>query len=229
MPRPLSASAEVAAYRGSWLAQMPARIQTSIQAETFSFVILTFWQVTGLMLAGMAFLKLGVLHAKLPRRVYWSMIAVAVCIGIPVTLYGTLYTFTSDWNSLYAFAVGTQFNYWASLLVSLGWIGAIMLASRNPALLPFTRVLAAVGRMALTNYLMQSLICSTIFYGHGLGLFGRVERVGQLAIVFVVWAFQIAFSSIWLKRFLFGPAEWLWRSLTYLQWEPLRRNSESAA
>jgi len=208
---------------------MSARIQTSIQAETFSFVVLTFWQVTGLILAGMAFLKLGVLHAKLPHRVYWSMMAVAMCIGIPVTLYGTLYTFASDWNSLYSFAIGTQFNYWASLLVSLGWIGAVMLASGNPALHPFTRPLAAVGRMALTNYLMQSLICTTIFYGHGFGLFAKVARVSQLAIVIAVWAFQLAFSSIWLKRFLFGPAEWLWRSLTYLQWEPLRRNSESAA
>jgi len=229
MPRPLSPAAEIAAYRGSWFAQMSARIQTSIQAETFSFVVLTFWQVTGLMLAGMAFLKLGVLHAKLPHRVYWSMIAVAMCIGIPVTLYGTLYTFASDWNSLYSFAIGTQFNYWASLLVSLGWIGAVMLASGNPALHPFTRPLAAVGRMALTNYLMQSLICTTIFYGHGFGLFGKIARVSQLAIVIAVWAFQLAFSSIWLKRFLFGPAEWLWRSLTYVQWEPLRRNSESAA
>jgi len=65
-----------------------------------------------------------------------------------------------------------------------------------------------------------------MFYGHGLGLFGKVPRVEQFAIVLVIWAVQLAVSPIWLRYFLFGPLEWLWRSLTYWQWEPLRRGSE---
>jgi uncharacterized protein len=68
------------------------------------------------------------------------------------------------------------------------------------------------------------MICTTIFYGHGFGLFGKVERIGQFAIVLAVWTLQLVISPIWLQHFLFGPLEWLWRSLTYLQWEPLRRS-----
>lgn len=83
--------------------------------------------------------------------------------------------------------------------------------------------LAATGQMALTNYLMQTIICTTIFYGHGLGLFGSVERTGQILIVFAIWAAQLLWSPWWLARFRFGPFEWLWRSMTYLRAQPLRR------
>ena len=72
-------------------------------------------------------------------------------------------------------------------------------------------VVAAVGRMALTNYLLQTLICTTIFYGHGLGLFGSVDRAGQFAIVLAVWAFELLASSAWLRYFAVGPVEWLLR------------------
>ena len=98
-----------------------------------------------------------------------------------------------------------------------------MLACRVAALLPFTRRLAAVGRMAFTNYIMHTIICTTIFYGDGFGLFGKVERVWQFAIVVAIWTLQLIVSPVWLKHFVFGPLEWLWRCLTYLQWEPLRR------
>jgi uncharacterized protein len=79
--------------------------------------------------------------------------------------------------------------------------------------------------MAFTNYMLQTIICTTIFYGHGFGLFGHVERVGQIGIVFAVWALQLAISPIWLRHFRFGPLEWLWRSLTYLTFQPMRRGT----
>ena len=69
--------------------------------------------------------------------------------------------------------------------------------------------------MALTNYLMQSVICTAIFYGHGLGLFGRVDRAGQLAFVVGIWAFQLIASSVWLRYFTVGPVEWLTRWLVF--------------
>jgi uncharacterized protein len=86
-----------------------------------------------------------------------------------------------------------------------------------------TRPLAAVGRLALSNYLLQTLLCTFIFYGHGLGLFGRVQRVGQLLIVLAVWALQLALSPLWLRHFRMGPVEWLWRWLTNLEAPPMRR------
>jgi uncharacterized protein len=70
---------------------------------------------------------------------------------------------------------------------------------------------------------MHTIICTTIFYGHGLGLFGSVERVGQFAIVVGVWVVQLIVSPIWLRYFQFGPAEWLWRTLTYFSAQPMLR------
>jgi len=84
--------------------------------------------------------------------------------------------------------------------------------------------LAATGRMALTNYLVQTILCTSIFYGHGLGVFGEVERIGQLGIVVGIWALQLFWSPLWLKHFRFGPFEWIWRSLTYRRPQPLRRS-----
>jgi uncharacterized protein len=104
----------------------------------------------------------------------------------------------------------------------MGWVGLAMLMCRSEMMRPFTDRLAAVGRTALSNYLLQTLICTTIFYGHGLGLVGRVERVGQISLVAAIWIVQLWISPLWLRRFRFGPFEWLWRSLTYLKRQPLR-------
>jgi uncharacterized protein len=82
--------------------------------------------------------------------------------------------------------------------------------------------------MAFTNYILQSVICTTIFYGHGFGLFGNVERVGQIGVVAAVWIAELALSYLWLQRFRFGPLEWLWRSLTYWRVQPMGRTDESA-
>lgn len=81
--------------------------------------------------------------------------------------------------------------------------------------------LAAVGRMALTNYLLQSLICTTIFYSYGLGLYGGVGPAAGLGLTIVVFLLQVLLSNWWLARFRFGPMEWLWRSLTYRKIQPM--------
>ena len=80
-------------------------------------------------------------------------------------------------------------------------------------------------RLALTNYLMHSLICTTIFYGYGLGLFGTVNRTGLVGVVLAIWVLQLIVSPIWLAHFRFGPAEWVWRSLTYWRLQPTRRTA----
>jgi uncharacterized protein len=87
----------------------------------------------------------------------------------------------------------------------------------------FSRLFAPVGRVAFTNYLMQTVLCTTLFYGHGFGLFGSMERGAQAIVVATIWAFQIWFSHAWLARYRFGPAEWLWRTLAYMKPQPMRR------
>jgi len=98
-----------------------------------------------------------------------------------------------------------------------------MVVCRRNLLAGLTRRLAAVGRMALTNYLLQTVICTAIFYGHGFGLFGGVERPGQILVVLAVWALQLVLSPIWLRFYRFGPVEWLWRTATYMHWPAMRR------
>lgn len=90
-----------------------------------------------------------------------------------------------------------------------------MLAARRGWLAGLQARLAAVGRMAFTNYIAQTLICTSVFYGHGLGLFGSAERWQQSLIAGAVWAVQLWWSPLWLRHFRHGPLEWLWRTLTY--------------
>src|SRR5262249_15685525 len=85
-----------------------------------------------------------------------------------------------------------------------------------------TARLAAIGRMALSNYLMQSILCTTIFEGWGFGLFGEMDRIRLLGVVAAIWLGLLAVSPIWLRYFRFGPMEWLWGSLTYWTRYPMR-------
>ncbi len=88
--------------------------------------------------------------------------------------------------------------------------------------------LAATGRLALSNYLLQTLIATTIFYGYGFGLYGRVGPAAGLLLTVAIYLVQVPLSVLWLRHFQFGPAEWLWRSLTYLRPQPLRASRAAA-
>jgi uncharacterized protein len=220
-------NAEIEAFRGGWMAEFWQRLPASLELQTVFFAYLVVWRVTGNMLLGMALFKLGILTGRRSLSFYVTLIAVALLIGLPVILYGVKRIGDENWDTLYLIFTGDQFNYWGSILMALGWIGLVMLACMNPGYRPITHSLAAVGRMALTNYLMQTLICTTLFYGHGFGLYGQVSRVGQFGIVIAIWIAQLILSTLWLRYFLFGPAEWLWRTLTFLRLPPFRRTTSS--
>jgi uncharacterized protein len=174
------------------------------------------------MLIGMALFKLGVFSARASARVYWSFLAAAGLIGLPAIVYGVYREVASGWEMRDSFFLASQYNYWASILIALGWVGATMLVCQSP-LKRFTKPLAAVGRMAFSNYILDTVLCTSIFYGFGLGMFGKVSRVQQIEIVFAIWIVQLVISPIWLKYFQFGPLEWLWRSLTYWKRQRFRR------
>ena len=222
LPSEEAISAELAAYRGTWLEQMAARIPAAIALQTFVFLAMEGWRVCGLMLIGMALFKTGVFSAERSKRFYLAMIGGGYAVGVPLVIAGVVKNFAAGWAFEYSMFLGSQYNYWGSLFVALGHTGAVMLAFRSGLFGRLRRVLAAVGRMALTNYLMQTVICTTIFYGHGLGLFGYVERKYQIVVVLAVWAVQLIYSPIWLRHFRFGPAEWAWRSLTYGRRQSIR-------
>jgi len=108
------------------------------------------------------------------------------------------------------------------ILLALGYFAGILLLLQRARWQPWLAPLAPMGRMALTNYLGQSLVCTWIFNGHGLGLYGKLTPAAFMLGGVALYGAQIAFSRWWLGRFRFGPAEWLWRSMTYGRLHPLR-------
>ncbi|MBN2072146.1 MAG: DUF418 domain-containing protein [Candidatus Krumholzibacteriota bacterium] len=223
MPTAEQIAEDLANHRAGWLGQMAHRSSDSLKMETVYFVMGSAWRIGGLMLMGMAFFKWGILTGKRSARFYLSMAMTGLATGLTIVIFGLQKNFAAGWAMEYSFFLGSQFNYWGSILVSGGYIGIVMLACRSALLRGITSRLAAVGRMALTNYLSQTLICTTIFYGHGFGLYGSVERKWQIMIVFAIWILQFYLSPLWLKYFRFGPIEWVWRSLTYWKVQPMRQ------
>ncbi len=108
-------------------------------------------------------------------------------------------------------------NAVAGLLMCLGYLAWGVRCSQC------LQWLAPAGRIALSNYLLQSLLCTLLFHGYGLGLFEQMGRAWQVVFAIVLFAAQVVASQLWLKHFRFGPLEWLWRAFTYMQWPPLRR------
>ena len=103
------------------------------------------------------------------------------------------------------------------------WMSLVMLLCRSARLPRVKSVLADYGRMAFTNYIGQSVLATLIFYGHGLALFGKLNRVEQVGVVAGIWVVQLAFSTLWLRHFQFGPLEWVWRSGVYFRPQPMRK------
>ena len=206
---------EVEAYLGSWLEQQPFRVAVALNFHFVAFPLLLLWRCAGMMLLGMALFRWGVLNAKRNDRFYRKLALAGIFGGSVSILIGTWLDFTTGWSWPNSIAFWSQFNYWGGVAMALGYIGLVMLAIRRGWLAGLQTRLAAVGRMAFTNYIAQTLICTTIFYGHGLGLFGSAERWQQVLIVVAVWAVELWWSPIWLRHFRYGPLEWLWRALTY--------------
>ena len=118
--------------------------------------------------------------------------------------------------------VGRMCLVFAAPAMSFFYASTIVLLTRGEAWRRRLAPLASVGRMALSNYLLQSVICTTIFYSYGLALFCKVRPSLGLLLTIGVWLIQIPLSGWWLRRFQFGPVEWLWRSLTYWRPQPMR-------
>ena len=225
-PRPMNIAIEIIQYQGGWADQMRHRVPAAWENQTWNFATRLFWQMTGLMLIGMALFRLGVLSAARSRVFYRALGAFGFGGGVLLISFGLWRSFAMKWDLLDYVLVSQELRYWGNLLVALGWVAlAMLLCQRGWRLGP----VAAVGRMALTNYLLQTLICTTVFYGHGLGLFGQVDRAGQFAIVLGAWTFQLLASSAWLGYFALGPVEWVLRWLIYGRRPSLLRSTPADA
>lgn len=206
---------EVAAMQGNWMQQMEYRVPGSIFMQTGLFLMETFWRVMSMMLLGMALYKWGILIAQRTKQFYTRLVFWGLIPGLMLSGLGVWLNFKQDWAMETGMFLFGHFNYLGSVGVALGYIGIIMLISQSGRWTRLKSWFQPVGRMAFSNYILQSIICTLLFYGHGLGLYGEMERKFQILAVFGVWILVIVFSVIWLRIYRFGPLERLWRSLTY--------------
>lgn len=215
---------DVATHLGGYREITAQRIPVAMMFQFFGLLFFGLWRVLGLMLIGMALMKIGVLGAEKSAAFYRTMMVVCYGIGLPLTAYSALDLSAHGFNSLYAMQGGAPANYFGSIVVALGHVALVMLLLKTGFVQGLLRRFAAVGRMALSNYLMHSIILTTVFYGYGLGLYGSIARFWQMGFVVAVVGLQLLLSPWWLARYQFGPAEWLWRSLSYWKRQPMARS-----
>jgi len=172
------------------------------------------WDILSFMVLGIAFFKLRIFQGERSNKFYLLMMGIGYLVGLTLNYYETQMQLDSNFDPIIISKAGQTYQI-GRLFTTLGHVGLLMMFIKSGILGFLQRSLAAVGQLALTNYLMQSVITSIIFYGDGLALFGTLQRYELYYIVAGIWIFQLIYSPIWLKYFQYGPAEWLWRSLTY--------------
>ena len=189
-----------------------------------SFAVFFAPSVFAMMLLGLIAAKAGILgDIERRRTVFRRALLIAAIPGVAGNLLVASTRHLVDVNAPSLASVGvTAAQAIAVPSLALVYISAIALAVDSGRASRFVALLAPVGRMALTNYLLQSVIATLVFYSYGLGLFGRVGPAATSALAVAIFAMQIAISAWWMKRFRFGPAEWLWRSLTYGRMQLMR-------
>ncbi len=218
-PPPELVAEEIAAMRGGWLEQMPVRAVNAALMQFGIFLMWALWRTTALMMLGIVLYRSGFLSAAWRPRTYALLAILATVVGLALTGAGIVRAERAEFTGTSMITTWMNWNYFGSLFGALGWASAIMLlaqAARPAALL---LALEAVGRTSLSNYLLQSVICTLIFYGHGLGWFGHLDRVQLWGVVLAVWALQVTLTLLWLRVASVGPVEWAWRSIA--AWKPL--------
>lgn len=207
---------------GTWAEAVAQRRQDLLQM--LGFLVFWGWQILGLFLLGAWFARSGAIARPAEFPVLYSRLRwMALPVGLAMVLASCAITPTMDFarSDLPVTAAMGLFTVGGTLMALgyLAWVQRGLQSSLAPRLL----WLAPAGRMALTNYLLQSLVCTWIFSGWGLGQFEQLPRAWQVPFVIVFFALQVLLSQAWLARLRMGPMEWLWRAATYLRLPPLRR------
>jgi len=209
----------LALFRGSYAGIVADRFAHN-QLGPLPMALLYCGETIAYMLFGMAALRTGMLRGEWPRARLKRMAWIGFGIGVPA------YAAIAAWLIIRDFAMFPVmlaiFPLTAPLrpFLFMGWAALILLLARPGGAL--TGRIAAAGRMAFTNYLTTSLICTTLFYGYGLGWFGYLSRAELYLVVLAVWAAILLWSKPWLARFRYGPFEWLWRTLARGSFQPMK-------
>lgn len=222
-PPPADQLAEnLALYRGSYAGILGQRLGPELMQPIIGNFLFCF-ATLGLMLLGMAGLKSGFLTGEWSRETYAKCVRYGYLIGLPIQMLLALLLMRSGFDpvSLWLFDISLQMV--PDLLIILGHAALILYWVNSSAGSAFMARIAATGRAAFTNYLGTSLICTTLFYGYGFGLYGELSRASLYIVVLGVWGLMLLWSKPWLDRFRYGPLEWLWRGLARREIQPFRK------
>ena len=227
---------ELDAFRGTYVEQIEFRekmwsSEKSVPVEGdigkgiigLSFLIDFFSRSFAMMLVGMACFSWGIFSNSLSKYFYRSLIKYGFGIGFPLSVGGLVLAYVYNWDWHYMQFTGRAPNHIATPFIAFGYIGLVMLFIKNAVALKLQDRLKSIGKTALTCYLLQSILATYIFYGFGLSFFGHIGRIEQLAIMVLIWAILMLLSPIWLKKFYYGPIEWIWRMLTLLKFIKISR------
>jgi len=196
-------------YDKSWLELTPARIDVAIGRQTSDLLYFTFWRCTGLMLIGIVLMRNGFLLGKSNYRL---PIIISLALGLPLSIIPTYYYVQSDFSYQFFNTYLALGFYLGSVILAFTYLFLLIQWTKTTAFMAVQKIFAKLGRMALTLYIMQSVICGFIFYGYGLNLFAKVSRSELVLITIAIWLFQLAFTLLWFKKFNTGPLEALWRA-----------------
>ncbi len=197
------------------------------------YLLYGIWDPLALMLLGMGLFKWGFVTNKCTNRQYRITAVIGYGLGLPLVIYELYYGYLYAPNLEASFRLMEQQSVpWVNLIYQvqrialvLAHTSLIMLVLRAGWLQGLFKRLTALGRMAFTNYIMQTVICTLFFFGYGLNYYNELAYYQVFFVVLAVWCAQLIYSPIWLRYFLFGPLEWLWRSLTYWKIQPMRRSN----
>lgn len=194
-------------------------------AETTRAYDSDIWDVLPMMLLGIVLYRYKVITGELSYRSYLIMMLIGYGIGLPVNIYEINLLMDNGFSLVSQLNADLTYNL-GRIATTFGHVGLIMIFCKSGILRFLQKALASVGRMALTNYIMHSVICAFVFYGFGFGLYGQLQRYEIFYVVFAIWTLQLVVSPIWLKYFRFGPLEWAWRSLTYQKRQGFKRQQD---
>lgn len=191
-----------------------------------AFFVMGF-NVMAMFLLGVYFGKREIFrNLEANRGLFRKLLAWGLLLGLGGNaLYATMILSLSRIVPTYPLLLATVAQGIGAPLLMLAYVSAFCLLALSPTWGKRLQVLAPVGQMALTNYLTQSIICTLIFYSYGLGLFGKVGGAAGIGLTIVIYLLQIPISHWWMQRFQYGPAEWLWRSLTYGKLQSMKRQA----
>lgn len=199
------------------------RAELNVAMQLYALPLFGLWRCGGMMLIGMALFKNGFLTGAKAAAAYVRTAIVAYAIGLPLVVFGAYDLVAHNFDLVRSNLLSVHFNYVGSIAMALGHAALVILSIKKGLLKGALGLVADAGRMAFTNYLAQTLICTTLFYGYGFALYGQIDRAGLWVVWACIVALQLIWSRYWLRAFRMGPLEWLWRCATYLTIPPLRR------